>query len=305
MTKYGIKIVKEGELITVTDPRKILMSSEYAMLKYHAVVDNVVIINAGTKTSSVTIPHTLGYVPAFMAFGFNTDPFGRQSPLNQIGMILPVYGNEKFGNPSISAYATNTGITITVTLPENYGETTYSWDNPVDVFSDKYNARSYTLIGKRNGTAVNDAVKFDNVPIDKNTTIVSASLQHYAEYSWKSTPAQDMKIKTYGIDEDNTGDFGSNPMGRSRTSAVTSQNQNVIGGGEFFGTNVKDQVQEIINRNGWSNGNSIGFLIFDDGTPDGNATEDDSYRNKLDIVVNNGGSLVFDVRIIIFKDKIS
>jgi hypothetical protein len=61
MTDWGIKITKPGASVSSSDPRDILMSSKYPMLKFHDIVDTTVTINAGQTTGSVTIPHSLWY----------------------------------------------------------------------------------------------------------------------------------------------------------------------------------------------------------------------------------------------------
>jgi len=115
-----------------------------------------------------------------------------------------------------------------------------------------------------------------------------------------------MKIKTYGIDEDNTADFSSSPMGRDETTSVTTQNVSVPSAGNYFGINVRDQVAEITTRSGWSSGNSLGFKIFDNGSPDSVWTEDDQptgINSRLEIIYGDSTTITF--RTIIFKDKIA
>jgi len=64
----GIKISKEGYDVKTCTPDQLSMSSEYKSFKIHdegewsqAVVAN--------NSYTVTIPHTLGYSPCYMAFG--------------------------------------------------------------------------------------------------------------------------------------------------------------------------------------------------------------------------------------------
>jgi hypothetical protein len=303
MTDWGIKITKPGTAVTTTDPRLQLLNTKYTMLKFHSITDTTVTINAGSATGSATVSHSLGYVPAFMAFAYGSDPWVQQ--LDDAGQIIPIYTSLKSGNPNIESYVNSTGVTTTVTLPENYNEYRYDWTNPSDLYDDKFGARSYTVTGHKDGIGRSHAIKFDGVAVGQGSTIVSANLDHYAETRWVSSPAQDMKLKTYGIDTNTCDSFDSNPMGRDKTTAVTSQTQVVPATGEYFGTNVTSQVQEIINRAGWSSGNDIGFLVFDDNGPDGNALEDDSANHKLSITTRVAGSITFKIRVIIFKDKIA
>ena len=223
MASWGIKITKPGYGTSTTDPRNMLMNSEYSMLKIHSITDETITISAGSNTGNVTVSHSLGYVPAFMAFAYGTNPWVQQ--LDDAGQIIPIYASLKSGNPNVESYSNSTGVTTTVTLPENYNEYNYNWTAPNDLYDALYGARSYTVTGHKAGNGRNHAIKFDNVDIDQGSTIVSASLEHYTEYRWVTTPAQDMKLKTWGIDEDNTDSFDSDPMGRTKTTAVTSQTQ--------------------------------------------------------------------------------
>ena len=303
MTKdYGIKITIPGEATTTTDPRKILMSSAMPMLKHHSDTATTITIAPGGTTGSVDVNHSLGYVPAFMAYTYCSEPY-IQGASNSMSLI-PVIPDIKSGNPYILAYATSSKIHVDIKLPDPWNEVSDSY-YVEDQYDEKVGTRNYIVTGHKNGDARNHAVRFTDIDLDKNQSIISAQLQHYAEYRWVSSPAADMKLKTYGIDEDDTGDFSSNPMGRTKTTAVTSQTQVVPSASAYFGTDVKTSVEEIIARGSWSSGNAMGFLVFDDAGPDGNAIEDDSDKSQLDITYRLTGNLVFDIRVIIFKDKIA
>jgi len=301
MADWGIKVIKDGEAITTNDPRNILMSSSMPMLKHHSDSTGSVTIAPGGTTGSLDVSHTLGYVPAFIAYTYCTEPY-IQGVVNSMSLI-PVTPDIKSGNPYITAYSNSSKVHIDVVLPE-------PWNEYTDVYylNDQYDARfasrDYVMTGQYD-IARNHALRFTNIDLENSQSITSATIEHYCEYRWVSSPAQNMKFRTYGIDEDNTGDFSSNPMGRTKTTAYTSQSNVVIGTGEYFGTNVKSIVEEIISRLGWSSGNAMGFLINDDGTPDGNAIEDDSSNSRLSITYRLTGNLTFNIRVIIFKDKIA
>ena len=119
-------------------------------------------------------------------------------------------------------------------------------------------------VGKRSN-ASSGALRFSNLQIAKNQSIISAELKYeYGDVGTATTG--DWKFKTYGIDEDNTGNFSSNPLGRSRTTAniATDTSRPTSGGVKTF--NVKSILEEITTRSGWSSGNNVGFLFLDDGS---------------------------------------
>ena len=78
----------------------------------------------------------------------------------------------------------------------------------------------------------------------------------------------DWKFYVYGIDEDNTGSFSSNPFGRTHTSNRLDINQGG-GGPQYPGStsfNVTSIFNEIVTRGGWSSGNAMGFLFENNGS---------------------------------------
>ena len=115
------------------------------------------------------------------------------------------------------------------------------------------------------GTAVNFAVRFTNVSIPVGATINSAKLT--VQKWW--TQSYNLVSKVSGIDEDNTADFSSDPMGRSETTAKVDwdANRSWVADTEYDTPNLASIVQEIINRPGWSDGNAMGFFVKDDGQP--------------------------------------
>ncbi len=70
-------------------------------------------------------------------------------------------------------------------------------------------------------------------------------------------------LDMWGIDEDNTSPFGSDPLGRAKTSESTfwEIDPMPLVGGFVLSKNVTNIVNEIRNRMGWSSGNAIGFLL--------------------------------------------
>lgn len=118
-------------------------------------------------------------------------------------------------------------------------------------------------VGRR-GNASSGALRFSNLQIAKDQAIISAKLIYKYDGVGTATTG-DWKFKTYGIDQDNTGNFSSNPLGRSRTTAsITIDTTPPISGRKTF--DVKSILEEITSRSGWSSGNNVGFLFLDNGS---------------------------------------
>ena len=146
-------------------------------------------------------------------------------------------------------------------------------------------------------TSITNAVRFNNVTIPNGETINSATLTFNPNVSDTS----DVNTKIYGIDEDDTADFSSDPTGRTKTSAnvdwdFTSTTQDVV----EVSPDISTVVKEIVDRGGWSSGNDMGFLILNDNTPDNTPDDDfntfDSYDGDsakaplLDVNYGTGSS---------------
>ena len=135
-----------------------------------------------------------------------------------------------------------------------------------DFWNTYFNHNTSAEVGKEtDGTTVNGALRFTNITIPQGTSIQEAILGFYVGV--KGAGSGDLRARIWGIDEDNTGSFGSSPMGRSKTDAVNTDNWSLPSAGEFSNHNVTSLVQEIINRGGWSSGNAMGFLLEDNGSP--------------------------------------
>lgn len=118
------------------------------------------------------------------------------------------------------------------------------------------------------------AVRFTNITINQGTTISSAKITFQAS----STDTKNVLTKVYGIDEDDTATMSSDPTVRTKTTANTDWDLNgITTGNNYDATGLTAIVQEIINRGGWTQGNSIGFLIVNDGSGGGNIHSFDSY----------------------------
>lgn len=119
-------------------------------------------------------------------------------------------------------------------------------------------------VGDWDGDDTDGALRFSNLQIAKNQSIISAEIKY--KYSAVGDNSGDWKYKVYGIDEDNTADFSSNPFGRSKTSASITVDTSPPTSGGVKTLDVKSILEEITSRSGWSSGNNVGFILEDDGS---------------------------------------
>lgn len=291
MGDYGIKVTRTGKEVWSNDFRDLLLHSNYSMFKYHMEETETMTINAGDTSKTITIAHGLGYVPAFIVYSgdgtYNTMLPNRRS----------FYTGE---DEHIFATADSTNIYIKWKSNIPYLRTTYNWD---DTYSNIW-GRNYAFVGNTaDGTGLDCATRFVNIAVTSGETITSATLDFYV-YA-KGDSSSNVKLKTYGFDEDNTGDFGSYPLGRTLTSASTTQEQNPSSVPFSFGINVLDIFNEIRGRAGWSSGNAMGFMSVNNGSPQDAFFANQAANNSSTLIIQKSGSMSYSFRVIIFKDKIA
>lgn len=300
MGSSGIKISRPGFDVRTAAPHELSFSSAYKTLKIHT-------RGGGTLTQTnktITIPHNLGYVPFFLVHtqldpsvalngivGDNTDFF--ISPF-RLGAQIDIWESE--ASHDILAYADDTNLYIKAN--SNAGKYIYPAHVPGLTNADENLGWEYSNFGGATVTggwyAGNDnsgfgilkgANRFRSIDLDKNETIYAATWNMHAGTRQGSS---EIKLDVWGIDEDNIGPFngsGGNPTARAKTSAKTDHNF-TIPQGAGAGANVKSQVQEIIARSGWSNGNNMGFMAWDDGTANDNylGENSNSGQSYLEII---------------------
>lgn len=101
-----------------------------------------------------------------------------------------------------------------------------------------------------------------------SVTVPSGAIINSAKITIRPTGESNYQYyqKIYGIDEDDTADFSSDPTGRAKTTASVDWDPNgFFDETDIDTSNIGSIVQEIIDRAGWSSGNDMGFLILDDG----------------------------------------
>jgi len=296
MGNFGIKVSTPGYGITTSDVRQLIMSSKFSMLKYHDDLSSSVTFAPGDYHQYHDFSHSLGYVPAYLAY-YKWD--GKTYNINA-GVATGV-GGGIYSYSWASSSVIRVGIVFTG-QPYNGRNFLQSMQ---DCYDDSFSTRAYYCVGRDSGNR-KGAVLFNSVGISKNATIDSASLSLIVQERVGSNT--DIKFDVWGIDEDNTNDFGSNnPFERSKTSATSYKQGNIDN--SRFDIDVKSIVEEITTRSGWSFGNRMAFLMEPrSGTPDNVRFYDninsgsDSY---LKIVAHWGSSMTMGMRTIIFKDKIS
>lgn len=109
--------------------------------------------------------------------------------------------------------------------------------------------------------------RWTNVTVPQGATIVSATLDLYSAQLTSGTA----KAIFYGVNEDDLTTFNTStsyPEGKSRTTASKAVNFNMTAWTNTLGygaelIDVKDLVQEIINRSGWVSGNAMGIVAHD------------------------------------------
>ncbi len=144
-------------------------------------------------------------------------------------------------------------------------------------------------------------VRFASVPIGREATIISAYLNFYGQNQIGSIP--DTKI--YGQDSDDTVTFStqSDFTNRPRTTAYEDWTPSSwsLGGWPLFGwntsPNIKDVIQEIVDRGSWQGGNAL-VLFWKDAQPGNQGYsrifafpyEDDASKAPKIEISSSGGS---------------
>jgi len=275
---YGIKISQPGIDVFDANPEDLVFSSKYKTLKVSSRGNGTLTDSARTAT----IPHGLGYVPFFLVHtqldpsvatnavvGDNTDYF-----INPFRLSGAIGTYEAENTHDIVAWADSTNLYIIAR--SNVGKDIY----PIAIapFSNLDEQLAYEddfgyttgdwVVGNHSATGQNiedGAVRTNGgVILDQGQTVYSATLNLYVG---GRVGSGEVKMRVYGVDEDNTGAFnsGTPATARAKTSASTDHNT-TLSAGQSSGVNVKGQIEEIAARAGWVSGNRMGFIMNDNGT---------------------------------------
>lgn len=287
---YGIKVSKPGYPVLEATPDQLIFSSKYPTLRVHQRGSGS-ITHTGGRT--VTIAHGLGYVPMFIA---HANVAGGSDYYQ-----LPYVDGSNVGQ--VTCYADSTNLYITVNndfgwithLNNDLGEETSSYGY---IRGTCRIARSHPSMGNCDG-----ALRF-TLNVAKNATIYEANLHFYVA---ERNGSSNMYWRAWGIAEDNTGDFGSNPLGRTVTTHSHRPEGNPSQGNyQSFG--IKDAMNDVTTRSGWASGNNFGVVLrrepefpdsngmadYDDGAP---------YTGFSYLRTLTTNSLI-DYKYTIFKDRI-
>ena len=110
---------------------------------------------------------------------------------------------------------------------------------------------------------ISGGLRWQNITIPQGVTILTATLSVYVQYA----DMDDVYCKIYGNNVDNALNFSDNPHiiteeDRPRTTDYTSWEVESTGTGWRNAPSVKDVIQEVINRGGWSSGNALVLLLI-------------------------------------------
>jgi hypothetical protein len=130
-----------------------------------------------------------------------------------------------------------------------------------------YTANSSIWLGNGSDTSTSYAgLRFINVNVPQGAKITSAKFEvHPIQYAWISLSMDMFAHKT-----DNSPAFSATslPSTRSRTTAVVKHSSNVRwNAGTWYDLgDITPLVQEVVNRPGWKNGNSLSIILKGTGT---------------------------------------
>lgn len=262
MANYGIEITDPDVDIEEAAPEEFVFSSEYKTLRIHD--RNSGVVDSGVSSGLVTIPHGLGYVPKFLV---HVDP-------GQLGnyYIAPYVPTGIFGTPLIQAYADETNLYIKAS--EDSQTTDYSLESDLancmarEIETVGYFTGGWTVGRAGDGSYWYGAVRFLGIALQQGQTVSSALLNLYIA---SRDGSGQVKINLWGIDEDNTGEFDSGTVATARSKTTASASANTtLSLGDTLTIGVTSLVQEIIDRGGWSNGNALGIMFWDNASSNGN-----------------------------------
>src|SRR3990167_984178 len=128
-------------------------------------------------------------------------------------------------------------------------------ENDGDKRSDlSWNYTNNTIsLGNLVGNTYNLALRFVNINIPQGSTILSATLKGYKWGIWDQDGTENVRVKVYGIDEDNTANFTSSPLSRAKTTAFVDWDfEPQVATSSHTSPSIVSLIQEIVDRAGWS-----------------------------------------------------
>lgn len=298
MADWGFKISKAGYNASTNDPREMMISSEYQMFKYHDDLTVSTTFTPGDVTKTVSVTHGLGYVPAFIPYVYNSGQL----------QIIPSYPYGTGYTTAIESWADTTKIWFKVTMGLGAGGGA-GWNELLIAMDEyytnypPYDGYSELWIGNDSYGSMESAIRFPSVPVTSSTAITSAEIFLHSDFSFGSGR---IKWDTKGIDVDDLAYFTTtNPFSQAQTSANTYRDIAVseASTGSHVSIDIKNSLDEIRARGGWTSGDPMGFTMKNNSTTADNWFADNSYYDSyLRILLT--GDTTYDFRTIVFKDKI-
>ena len=280
MKDFGIKISKEGHDVFYLDENNenpnLSFTSKYDVLK-------IAKMDSGTFNTggSATIAHGLGEPKAFITY-LSTD-----------NVNWHIYDGRSYIDSTNLVIAKDRPTTI------NYYYMVSGNDNCMDYVGGTYFVGYGMGVGRTDSYNVNGGMRFPSV--SETSGITSATLGLKIHYPSPRTGT--VEIKTYGIDEDNTSNFDTEPFGRSRTSAYVD---NACDNGitDIWSYSVTDIVNEILGRPGWSSGNALGFVFMNDANLDNHYIQTYSDTNSYLKITRQAAIQTVYYKYVIFENKL-
>ena len=267
MGDYGFKVSKAGFDVLTTADKNLIFSSAFGSLKVHTQ-------GTGTLTDSartITVAHGLGYVPMFLVHTQTEAGYFIDDDDYVIAPHVPIIAGGCYLDRQVTAWADSTNLYIKA--EPNFGVGHYSLSSTTlneclaQVDDLMGYQTSYIEMGYQGDTGENSntgGYRFGGVLLDQGASIYTATVIHYIG---GRNGAGEVKLRIYGIDEDNTGKFdaGQEFHVRDKTTAYVDHNT-TASTGDYVSKDVKSIVSEIIVRVGWSSGNAMGFVLNDNST---------------------------------------
>ena len=263
MGDHGIKVSQPGYDVKTATPSQLVFSSKYQTLKVKQQGSGAITDSGGR---SVTIAHNLGYVPMFLVHS-QIDPlyssvFGSYTDYFISPFRYPIGACHVDRDVIAWADTANLYIKVRPDFGWYYSYTRCVGADYADESDGPY-ATGYMYFGNWWGRE-DGAIRFTNIPLNKSESFYKADLLLYIAVKGGSG---DVKAKVYGINEDNTLPFdeGSEAFVRPKTTNFRTW-QTGEGAGTTVQIDIKDMVQQITGRAGWSSGNAMGWLFLDNET---------------------------------------
>lgn len=114
------------------------------------------------------------------------------------------------------------------------------------------------------------AIRFPSFNIPKSGGVNYAGIYFWTKYHAEDfdffdnmpSPSGTFNFTIWGINEDNTSSFGSNPFSRDKTSASNnSSNSDEPNKNTYREYTVTNAVNGVMSRGGWNQGNALGLLL--------------------------------------------